>query len=126
MGRHSFRTPNVSTELARLFNVRWTTALDLAIDGKMEQEALKAVEKAFDDLEAKLKGAPIVYDPRNQRLYSDAKSQLDVLRKYRAIVHGHQIQPVFADIDNYSGTTVDELRLFMRRPRLELRQRGYT
>ncbi len=89
-------------------------ALDLAIDGKMKEEALRAVERAIDDLESALKGAPIVYEARNQRLYSDAKDQLDVLKKTERLFMDTKVQRAFAEIDNYSGTTVDELRLFMR------------
>jgi hypothetical protein len=90
-------------------------ALDLAIDGKMKQEAITAVEKAVDDLETKLKGTPEVYDPRNQHLYSDAKAQLDVLQKTERLFMDLPIQRVLGEVDNYSGTTVDELRRFMRR-----------
>jgi len=91
-------------------------ALDLAIDGKMkQQEAIAAVEKAVDNLEDTLTRDPFLADPRNQRLYSEAKAQLDTLQRTERLFMTKQMQPVFADIDNYSGTTVDELRLFMRR-----------
>jgi hypothetical protein len=93
-------------------------ALDLAIDGKMEVEARRAVEQAIDDLEAALKGAPIVHEARYQRLYSDAKEQLDVLKKTERFFMDTKVQRAFAEIDNYSGTTVDELRLFMQKHRL--------
>jgi hypothetical protein len=90
-------------------------ALDLAIDGKMEEEALRAVEQAIDDLETALKGAPIVHEARHQRLYSDAIAQLDVLKKTERWFKDTKVQSAFAEIDNYSGTTVDELRLFMQK-----------
>jgi hypothetical protein len=93
-------------------------ALDLAIDGKMKDEAIAAVEKAVDNLEDTLKRDPFLADPRNQRLYSEAKSQLETLRRTERLFKTTQMQPVFADIDIYSGTTVDELRVFMRRHRL--------
>jgi hypothetical protein len=91
------------------------SALDLALDGEMKQDAIVAVEKAVDDLEDTLKRDSFLADPRNQRLYSEANSQLDTLRRTERLFMTKQMQPVFADIDNYSGTTVDELRLFMRR-----------
>jgi hypothetical protein len=93
-------------------------ALDLAIDGRMKDKAIAAVEKAVDNLEDTLKRDSFLADPRNQRLYSEAKYQLDTLRRTERLFMTEQMQPVFTDIDIYSGTTVHELRLFMRRHRL--------
>jgi hypothetical protein len=89
--------------------------LDLAIDGKMEEEALRAVEQAIDGLENALMSAPIVHEVRNQKLYSDAKAKLDILKRTEGLFMDSKVQRAFAEIDNYSGTTVDELRLFMQK-----------
>jgi hypothetical protein len=90
-------------------------ALDLAIEGKMKDEAIKAIQKAVDDLEFKLAHTPELRDAQNQRLYSEAKDQLDRLRKSVRLFQTLKMQYIFAEIDTYTGTTVDDLRLFMRR-----------
>jgi hypothetical protein len=90
-------------------------AIDLAIDGNPTEGAIIAVERAVDDLEDRMKADPEMADPRNQRLYSEAKTQIDILRKTEKLFMTLKIQQVLGEIDNYSGTTVDELRLFVRR-----------
>jgi hypothetical protein len=90
-------------------------ALERAIDGKMNEETLKALQKAIDDLEFKvMHNTPELRDPQNQRLYSEAKAQLDRMQKSVRLFQTLKMQQIFAAIDTYSGTTVDELRLFMR------------
>jgi signal recognition particle subunit SEC65 len=89
-------------------------ALDLAIDGRMNDNALKAIQKAVDDLEFKVSQTPELRDPRNQQLYSEAKEQLNRLQKSVRLFQTLPMQKIFAAIDTYSGTNVDELRVFMR------------
>jgi hypothetical protein len=89
-------------------------ALERAIDGKMNDETLKALQKAIDDLEFKVKHTPELSDPQNQRLYSEARAQLDRMQKAVRLFQTLKMQQIFAAIDNYTGTTVDELRVFMR------------
>jgi hypothetical protein len=93
-------------------------ALELAIDGKMREEAIENVEKAVQDIEDRLKQTPYLLDPKNQRLYSEAKAQVDLLRLSARLFKTLKIQQVLGEIDSYAGTTVDELRLFMRRHNL--------
>jgi hypothetical protein len=89
-------------------------ALERAIEGKMNDEALKAIQKAVDDLEFKVAQTPELLDPQNQRLYSEAKEQVDGLRKSVRLFQTLKMQQIFAAIDTYAGTTVDDLRVFMR------------
>lgn len=65
-------------------------ALDLAIEARMTHNAIDAVEKAVDNLEDKVLRTPDLLDPRNQRLASEAKLQLDTLRKNSAAVQDIQ------------------------------------
>jgi hypothetical protein len=90
-------------------------ALVLANDGKMTPEAIQAIQKAVDDLEFKVAHTPELLDPQNQRLYSEAREQLDRMQKSVRLFKTLKMQQIFAEIDSYPGTTVDELRLFMRK-----------
>lgn len=93
-------------------------ALELAMDKRMNDQAIRDIEKAFDDLETKFQHTSHLLDPRHQREYSEAKEQLDKMRGAARLFMTEQLQPVFQEIENYAGTTVDELRLFMRRHNL--------
>jgi hypothetical protein len=93
-------------------------ALDLAIEGKMKDEAIEAIQKAVNDLEFKVLSTPELRNPDNQRLYSEARSQLDRLRESVKLFQTLKMQFIFAEIDTYAGTTVDDLRLFMRKHNL--------
>lgn len=88
------------------------------MDGKMTEQAIKDIEKAFDQLEDKFLRTPHVLEPRHQRAYSEAKEQLEKMRGSARLFMTHKLQPIFQDIDTYTGTTVDDLRLFMQRHNL--------
>jgi len=117
----AFQDPQFTT-LCQAYQRAVDNALDLAIESKMTQEAIDAVEKAVDHLEDKVRRTPYLLDPSNQRLGGEARLQLDNMRKTARLFKTHKIQLVFADIDKYSGTTVDELRLFMRKHNLTFAQ----
>ncbi len=93
-------------------------ALELAMDENMTEKAIRDIEKAFDDLENLFMRTPHVLDPRHQKEYAEGKNQLDKMRRSPDLFMGRDLQPVFREIDSYSGTTVDDLRLFMRRHNL--------
>ena len=90
-------------------------ALVLAMDGKMTPEAIKAIQKAVDDLEFKLAHTPEIVNPQNQRRYSEAREQLDRMRKSVRLFETLKMQHIFSEIDTYPGMTVNDLRLFMRK-----------
>jgi hypothetical protein len=98
----------------RAYELAVDDALDLAIVGKMTPEAIQAIQKAVDDLEFKVAHTPELLDPQNQRLGSEAREQLDRIRRSIRLFETLKMQHIFAEIDIYAGTTVDELRLFMR------------
>ena len=56
-------------------------ALELAIDGKMKDGAIVAVENAVADLEAVLQATPHLLDPEHQAEAAEARKQLDNLQK---------------------------------------------
>jgi hypothetical protein len=110
----AFQDPRFDN-LRRAYEHAVDNALELAIDGKMKEKAIEDVEKAVGHLEDKLKQTPDLLEPRHQRQFSEAKIQLDHLRKTARLFMTLKIQPVLGEIDSYAGTTVDDLRLFMRR-----------
>jgi hypothetical protein len=89
-------------------------ALVLAMDRKMTPEAIRAVRKAVDDLQDKVNHTSALLDPRNQRQYSEAKEQLDAMQLSARLFETAKMQVIFAAIDTYLGSTVDDLRIFMR------------
>jgi hypothetical protein len=93
-------------------------ALVLAIDSKQTQDAIEAVEKAVNNLEDKVLQTPYILDPINQRLASEARTQLDNIRKTARLFKTQKIQLVLAEIDKGTVTSVNDLRLFMRRHNL--------
>jgi hypothetical protein len=113
----AFQDPQF-TSLCQVYQRAVDNALDLAIEGKQTQEAIEAVEKAVNNLDDKVLRTPYILDPINQRLASEARSQIDTIRKTARLFKTHKIQLVLADIDKCSVTTVDDLRLFMRRNNL--------
>ncbi len=93
-------------------------ALELAMDGRMNQKALDAVLKAVNDLEEKVARTPYLLDPDFRREAGEAKQQLGNLRKTVNTFQTFKVQAVLGEIDKYSGTTVDDLRIFMRKHNL--------
>jgi hypothetical protein len=113
----AFKDPRFDS-LRRAYERAVDDAMELAIDGKMTDEAIAAVQKAVRDLEDKLRATPHLLEPSNQREFSEAKRQLDRLRNTPRLFMTLDILRVVSEIDSYHGTTVDEFRLFMRRHKL--------
>jgi hypothetical protein len=113
----AFQDPQF-TSLCQAFQHAVDNALDLAIDGKQTQDAIEAVQRAVNNLEDKVLRTAYILDPVNQRLASEARKQIDTIRKTARLFETGPIQLVLADIDKCPVTTVDELRLFMRRHNL--------
>jgi hypothetical protein len=87
-------------------------ALEQAIEGKMQLEAIKAVEDAVEVLANKLDK---VIPPSTERHYMEAKKRVDELRISARLLKTFQIERALGEIDKYSGTTVNDLRLFMQK-----------
>jgi len=86
--------------------------LEQAIEGKVSQKALKDLEDAVDSLRRKLDQ---VVGPSRERDYLEAKRRLDELSATPRLFRTHTIEQVLGEIDKYSGTTVNDLRLFMQK-----------
>ena len=85
--------------------------LEQAIDGKMQIPSIEEVEARVDDLYRKLNE---VVGPRNDPLYIEAKERVKDLKKTVEMLKKEKIERAIGQIDKYSGTTVNDLKLFMR------------
>ena len=113
----AFQDPGFAS-LCRAYERAVDNALERAIGGKMEDSLIAEVEQAVGDLEEKLRATPLLLGPGRQSEASEARAQLDRLRKTAKLFMSLPIQHVLEEIDSYAGTTVDDFRLFMRRHKL--------
>ena len=69
----------------------------------------RAVEELARKLEREI-------DPEtDQRASSEAASRLKDLRATARLFETHKVQQAIGEIDKYSGTTVNDLKIFMRK-----------
>ena len=85
-------------------------ALEQAIDGKMQIPAIEEVEAKAEDLFRRLDE---VVAPSSDRLYIEAKERLTELKSTVRLLKTDKIERAIGEIDKYSGTTVNELKMFM-------------
>ena len=116
-GAVAFQDPNLAP-LCVDYQRTVENALDLAMENRMTDQTIKDIEDAFDRLEDKFMRTGHVLDPRHQLEFSEAKQQLDKMRRTPRLFQTASLQPIFKELDNYTGTTVDELKLFMRKHNL--------
>jgi hypothetical protein len=90
-------------------------ALEQAIDGRMQLAAIDEVDAKADDLLRRLNE---VVGPRDDRLYIEAKERLHELKSTVGLLKTEKIERAVGEIDKYSGTTVNDLKLFMQRHNL--------
>src|SRR5205814_9834923 len=61
----------------------------------------------------------VVVGESTDRLYLEGRNHLDELKSVVEMLKSHQIELALGELAEYSGTTVDELRIFMHRHRLQ-------
>jgi hypothetical protein len=91
-------------------------ALEQQIEGKMQLSAIEAVDQAVEILYEELKK---VVGESSDRLYLEGKNHLDELKSVVTMLKTHQIELALADLDHYAGTTVSDLKVFMRTHNLQ-------
>jgi hypothetical protein len=91
-------------------------AMEQAIDGKLTKPAIDDVQTAVNDLWRKLND---VEHPSRDTLYIEAKQRLEELEKVVETLKIQKVGQALGELDRYSGTTVNDLRLFMHRHNLE-------
>jgi hypothetical protein len=99
----------------RAYERAFDNALDQQIDGKVELGAIAAVEKAIDVLHEKLDR---VVGPSDDKLYVESARRLRELSVAAKLLRRHKVEIVVGELERYSGTTVNDLRIFMRKHHL--------
>ncbi len=89
--------------------------LDQQIEGKITSESIPAVFAAIDDLNDKLDRELGV--SRDKR-YLEAKNRLKELREMTELFKIKQIEDAVGELARYGGTSVNDLRIYMRRHNL--------
>ena len=85
-------------------------ALEQAIDGKMQISAIDEVEAKANDFFARLNE---VIGPRNDRLFIEGKERVNELKSIVGLLKTTKVERALGDIDKYSGTTINDLKVFM-------------
>jgi hypothetical protein len=108
----AFQDKQFASEL-KYFEQAVDAALDEAIDGKAEMSSIAKIQSAVEDLARKLDQ---VIDPRtDQPAYEEAATRLKELRGTARRFEIFKVQQALGEIDKYSGTTVNDLKVFMRK-----------
>lgn len=100
--------------LKRAYERAVENALDLAIDGKMNQDAIEAIHKAVAELDDALVHTHHLLEPKNQREAAEARAQVDQIKTTARLFQTHKIQAILAGISTYFGQNVADLSRFMR------------
>ena len=85
-------------------------ALGEMIDGKVNEETIKAYDDAVAALSKKLQAR---FGMKTDLLYTDANRRVHEMEKASRLLKTLKMQPVMAELDRYTGQTVNDLRLFM-------------
>jgi hypothetical protein len=85
-------------------------ALGEMIDGKVNEETIKAYDAAVAALSKKLQ---VRFGMKTDLLYTDANTRVHEMEKASRLLKTLKMQPVMAELDRYTGQTVNDLRLFM-------------
>jgi len=108
----AFQDPRFASEL-RWFEKAVDTALDEAVDGKAQLSSIKEIQTSVEQLARKLD--EVVDSKNDQQAYTEAAWRLKELRATVRLFETHKIQQAIGEIDKYSGTTVNDLKIFMRK-----------
>jgi hypothetical protein len=90
-------------------------ALDQQVAGKVEKSSIDLLEATVNDLQVKLDE---VYLPTDKR-YIDAMERMRQLHETVEMLRWTKIQLALAELDQYPGQTVNDLRIFMHRHNLQ-------
>ncbi len=108
----AFQDTRFANEI-RSFERAVDTALDEAVDGKAQMRSIQEIQTSVDQLARKLDE---VVDPKgDHQAYAEAAWRLNELRATVRLFENQKIQQAIGEIDKYSGTSVNDLKLFMRK-----------
>ena len=106
----AFQQPQYAPE-RRAFEKAIDRAMEEMIDGQVMTETIKAYEKVVWDLREKLQRE---YGANTDRLYTEAMTRVNEMSKATEVLKTLKMQRVMADLDRYTGKTVNDLRKFMQ------------
>ena len=86
-------------------------AMEQMIEGKILPETITDYDNAVRDLSEKLQRE---YGQSTDRRYTEAKTRLNEMSKASTLLRTTNIQRVLAELDRYTGKTVNDLRMFMQ------------
>ncbi len=90
-----------------------TRPLEEAVEGKAQMSKIARIQRAVEELAQKLDRE---IDPdTDRRALNEAALQLKSLRTTARQFETQGVQQALGEIDKYSGTTVNDLRIFMRK-----------
>jgi len=96
----------------RMYELALDHALEQHVQGAAQLEAIDGLKSAVtllsDRLDQVMAGNPA------DRRFIEAKASLRELDAIVEMLKTHKIQPALVDLDQYHGTTVNDLRVFMR------------
>jgi hypothetical protein len=108
----AFQDKRFARELKE-FETAVDEALDEAIEGKAQMSKISRIQRAVAELAQKLEQE---IDPdTDRRALSEASLQLKDLRSTARQFETHGVQQALGEIAKYSGTTVNDLKVFMRK-----------
>jgi hypothetical protein len=108
----AFQDKRFAAELKE-FETAVDEALEEAIEGKAQMNKIARVQRAVDELARKLERE---IDPvTDARALSEAGLLLKPLRATARQFETQGVQQALGEIDKYSGTTVNDLKIFMRK-----------
>ncbi len=111
----AFQDKKFAAELKE-FEAAVDAALEEAINGQAQTEKIHRIQGAVEDLAQKLQRET---DPdADRRAINEAALQLQSLRTTARLFQTQGVQRALGEIATYSGTTVNDLRLFMRKHNL--------
>jgi hypothetical protein len=84
--------------------------LDQQLDRKLQRETIQKLETAIKNLRVRLDQVVV---PDRETVYMEAKKFLDQLEQTKEMIKHFSVEKIIAEIDNYSGTTVYDLLVFM-------------
>jgi hypothetical protein len=108
----AFQDPAFAKEV-RYFERAVDRALDEAVDGKAQLNSIGEIQSSVEQLARRLD--EVVDSKKDQAAYAEAAWRLNDLRATARLFERHKVQQAIGEIDRYSGTTVNDLKVFMRK-----------
>ncbi|MGC8641245.1 MAG: hypothetical protein ACP5XB_15370 [Isosphaeraceae bacterium] len=100
----------------RAYELALDNALEQQYKGAMQMSAIEALGQAIDALDDRLRE---VLGASADKRYIEARDRLKQMRETVEMLKTLKIERALGDLDRYSGTTVNDLRVFMRNHNLQ-------